>query len=349
MAQISVVVPAYNEADRIQACLREIALVLEDLDYEIIVVDDGSQDSTYPETMAIAAENARIRPVRQSSNRGKGAAVFLGLQYATGEIIAFLDADLELHPSLLLSFIETMHETEADAVIGSKMHPGSELKYPWFRRITSVVYSLLIRFLFGLNLHDTQTGIKLFRANVLRRVTQRLQVRRFAFDLELLVAVSRFGYKIVEAPVVVSFQRTHGGRIGTLTIGHMFVDTLRVFYWASFWKWLEPGPRVKFLMVAFALGLIMASMGMAHWLTLHIPIPPQLSTLARILTLRFVDTRVRDWILIGVGLMLVAWALVELNKSLLAAFARVDKGDLAGIMRRNHQPPGNLNEGPHDE
>jgi len=349
MAQISVVVPAYNEADRIRVCLREIALVLEDLDYEIIVVDDGSQDSTYQEMVAIAAENARVRPVRQSSNRGKGAAVFLGFQYATGEIIAFLDADLELHPSLLLSFIKTMHETESDVVIGSKMHPGSELRYPWFRRFTSVVYSLLIRFLFGLDLRDTQTGIKLFRANVLRCVTQRLKVRRFAFDLELMVAVSRFGYKIVEAPVVVSFQRTHGGRIGALTIGHMFVDTLKVFYWASFWKWLEPSPRVKFLMVAFVLGLIMASTGMAHWLTLHIPIPPRLSTLAWVLTLRFVDTQVRDWIMIGFGLMLVVWALVELNKSLLAAFARADKGDLAGIIRRNHQTPGDLDEETHDE
>jgi dolichol-phosphate mannosyltransferase len=344
MAQISVVVPAYNEADRIRACLREIALVLEDLDYEIIVVDDGSQDSTYQEAIAIAAENARIRPLRQSSNQGKGAAVFHGFQHATGEIIAFLDADLELHPSLLLSFIKIMHETEADVVIGSKMHPGSKLKYPWFRRITSTVYSRLVRFLFGLNLHDTQTGVKLFRANVLRRVVQRLQVRRFAFDLELLVAVGRFGYKIVEAPVVVSFQRAHGGRIGGLTIGHMFVDTLRVFYRASFWKWFEPSPRVKFWMVAFVLGLVVASMGMAHWLALHIPIPPQLSTLARVLTLRFMDTRVRDWLMIGFGLMLVAWALVELNKSLLAAFARADKGDLAGIMRRNHQIPDDLEE-----
>jgi glycosyltransferase involved in cell wall biosynthesis len=349
MAHISVVVPAYDEADRIQLCLREIALALKDLDYEIIVVDDGSQDSTYQEMVAAAAGNARIRPVRQSSNRGKGAAVLLGLQDATGEIIAFLDADLELHPSQLLSFIQTMRETGADVVVGSKRHPGSRLTVPWFRRITSVVSSRLIRFLFGLDLHDTQTGIKLFRADVLHRVARRLQVRRFAFDLELLVAVSRFGYRIVEAPVVVSFQRAHGGRIGALTIGHTFVDTLRVFYWASFWKWLDPSSRVKLLVVAFALGLIMATMGMAHWLTLHIPIPPQLSTLAWVLTLRFVDTQVRDWVMIVVGLLLVAWTLVELNKSLLAAFARADKGDLAGIMRRNHQTPGDLDQEPRDE
>ena len=349
MADISVVVPAYDEAGRIQLCLREIAHALKDLDYEIIVVDDGSQDATYQEIAVAAAENARIRPVRQASNQGKGAAVLLGLQHATGTMIAFLDADLDLHPGLLLSFIRTMHETKADVVIGSKMHPDSRLKYPWFRRITSIVYSRLIRFMFGLNLHDTQTGIKLFRADALHRVAQRLQVRRFAFDLELLVAINRFGYRIVEAPVVVSFQRAHGGRIGPLAIGHMLVDTLRVFYWASFWRWLAPSSRVKLLMVAFVLGLIMASTGMAHWLTLHIPVPPQLSDLARVLTLRFVDTRIRDWIMIVTGLLVVAWTLIELNKSLLAAFARTDKGDLAGIMRRNHQRPGNLNEEPSDE
>lgn len=237
LAQISIVVPAYNEADRIRVCLREIALAMEDWDYEIIVVDDGSQDSTYQETLAIAAENVHIHPIRQSSNRGKGAAVLLGFQRATGEIIALLDADLELHPRMLLSFIRIMHETQADVVIGSKMHPGSKLAdYPWFRRTASVAYSLLTRSLFDLDLHDTQTGIKLFRAGVLRHVGPRLRIRRFAFDLELLVIARHFGYKIIEAPVVVSFQRAHSGRIGVLTMGRMFVDTLKVFYWASFWK-----------------------------------------------------------------------------------------------------------------
>jgi len=348
MAQISVVVPAYNEAEHIQVCLHEIACVLKDLDYEVIAVDDGSHDSTYQEMLAVAAKNVRVRPVRQLSNQGKGAAVLLGCQYATGEMVAFIDADLELHPSLLLSFIEVMRKTEADIVIGSKGCPGSRLKYPWFRRMTSIAYSRLARFLFGLDLHDTQTGIKLVRANVLRRVVQRLQARRFVFDLELLVAVSRFGYKIVEVPVVVSFQRAHGGRIGCLTIAHMLVDTMRVFYRASFWKWLEPGPRVKFWMIALALGLVMASMGMAHWLTLHVPTSPLLTTLAWILTLRFMDTQVRDWIMIGFGLLLVALALVELNKSLLAAFARADKGGLAGIIRRNCHTSDDLDEEKHE-
>jgi glycosyltransferase involved in cell wall biosynthesis len=328
--------------------LHEITLVLEGLDYEIIAVDDGSRDSTYQEMLAVADENARVYPIRQLSNQGKGAAVFLGFQHATGEIVAFLDADLELPPRLLVSFMKIMRETEADVVIGSKMHPGSQLTYPFLRRITSNVYSLLNRFLFGLALHDTQTGIKLFRASVLHRVLPRLQVQRFAFDLELLVAVSRFGCKIVEAPVVVSFQRAHGGRIGVLAIVRMFWDTLKVFYWASFWKWLNPSPRVKFWIVALTLGLIVASTGMAHWLTLHIPIPPQLSTLAWILTLRFMDTQIRDWIMIVLGLVLAALALVELNKSLLVAFARADKGDLAGIMRHNRQASATLDEKTHE-
>ena len=333
---ISVVIPAFNEADRIGDCLRETALALQDLDYELIPVDDGSHDATFQEMTACAAQNPRVRPVRQPSNQGKGAAVFLGCQYATGEMVAFLDADLELHPAQLLAFIQVMRQTKASVVIGCKSHPDSQLTYPRFRQATSVVYSSLVQFLFGLDLHDTQTGIKLFRAEALRRIIPRLRVRRFAFDLELLVAASRYGYKIVQSPVVVSFQREHGGRINLVAIVRMFLDTLQIFYQASFWKWFEPGLRVRFWMVAFVVGLVVAAFGVAHLLVLWIPVP-QLSRLVYVLALRFIDARIRDAGLIIVGAALAGWALIELNKSLLAAFAHADKGDLASIMRRS--PP----------
>jgi glycosyltransferase involved in cell wall biosynthesis len=335
MTLISVVIPAYNEAAHIQACLHETALALRGLDYEIIAVDDGSRDATYEEMLTAASTNIRICPVCQPSNLGKGAALLFGCQHATGVMIAFLDADLELHPRQLLSFIKVMQETEADVVIGSKRHHDSRLTYPWFRHITSIAYSQMVQFLFGLDLRDTQTGIKLFRASVLHRVIPRLRVRRFAFDLELLVACNRFGYKIVPVPVVVSFQRAHSGRIGALAISRMFVDTLRILYQASFWKWLEPSLRVRFWMVGFVLGLVMASFGIAHWLTLYISIPPQLSGFVWLLTFKFVNLHTRDWIMIVLGIVLVIWALIELNKSLLAAFARADQGDLAGIMRKD--------------
>jgi glycosyltransferase involved in cell wall biosynthesis len=345
---ISVVIPAFNEADRIGDCLRETALALQGLDYEIIPVDDGSRDATFREMAACAAQNPRVRPVRQPSNQGKGAAVFLGCQHATGDLIAFLDADLELHPSQLLSFIHVMRQTKASVVIGCKSHPDSQLTYPRFRQATSVVYSALVQFLFGLDLHDTQTGIKLFRAETLRCIIPRLRARRFAFDLELLVAASRYGYKIAQSPVVVSFQREHGGRINLLAIARMFLDTLQIFYQASFWKWLEPGLRVRFWMVTLAVGLVVAAFGVAHLLMLWIPVP-QLSRLVYVLALRFIDARVRDAGLIVIGALLAGWALIELNKSLLAAFAHADKGDLASIMRRSPQDAEDHHRGPDEQ
>jgi len=345
VARISVVIPAYNEAERIQVCLDETVRVLQGLDYEIISVDDGSQDDTYEKMLFVAASNPRIRPIRQPANQGKGGALMTGSRQATGDLVAFLDADLELPPSQLLTFIQLMRETEADIVIGSKSHPESQLEYPWFRRITSIVYYQLIRFLFGLALHDTQTGLKLFQGYALRRIIPRLQVRRFAFDLELLVAASRFGYTIKEAPVVVSFQRGNTGRIGGQAIAHMLLDTLQIFYQASFWKWLEPGLKVRLWMTVLVLSLILFSFGLAHWLTLYIPIPPQLSGFAYLITLRFVNKEVRDWIMMVVGFAFVIGSLIELNKSLMAAFARADKGDLAGIIRRQHQNIGDIEKG----
>ncbi len=334
MPKLSVVIPAYNEAGRIGACLRETALTLRELDYELIPVDDGSQDETYHEMLGCAEQDPRIHPLRLPANQGKGAAVFLGCRHAAGELIAFLDADLELHPAQLLTLMQVMQSTQASVVIGCKSHPKSKIEYPLARQITSSVYAWLVQTLLGLNLHDTQTGLKLFRADALARIIPRLQARRFAFDLELLVAASRYGYKIVESPVVVSFQRANAGRINAWTIANMFMDTLRIFYQASFWKWLEPGPRIQFWMALFVLGLVTAAFGLAHWLALWLPIPPQFSTLAYILTLRFVDTRIRDWAMMAAGTVVTVWALIELNKSLMTAFARADKGDLASIVRR---------------
>lgn len=333
MKEISVVIPAYNEGQHIGFCLHETALALQGLDYEIIAVDDGSTDNTYQEMLTAAAENDSIRILHLPDNRGKGGAILYGCQHAKGDIIAFLDADLELHPKQLLLFIKAMEEAQADIVIGSKTHPESRVSYPTLRRIISRGYAFWVQFLFGLELRDTQTGIKIFRAYALKRIIPRLHVQQFAFDVEMLVAASRFGYRIIEIPVEVVYQRGNGGRIRMPQIWGMFVDTMRIYYQASFWKWLEPSFRVKFWMIVFVTSLVFASFGAAHWLTLHISIPPSVSGVFRIITLRFLNTEVRDWIMIVVGLFFGAWALVVLNRSLLSAFARADQGNIAGIVR----------------
>lgn len=116
-------------------------------------------------------------------------------------------------------------------IIGSKFHPLSKLKYPKIRKIISLTYSLILSLLFRLPLRDTQTGLKVFKAEVLRRVLHRLRCKRFAFDVELLANAHRLGYKIIEIPVFMNFKRPKKlGNIKFKDLYYAAIDTLAIFY-----------------------------------------------------------------------------------------------------------------------
>ena len=229
---LSILMPAYNEASSIAENVCETVETMQatGLDFEIIVIDDGSLDGTdAAASSALRAWPDHVRVVRCSRNEGKGNALICGASYARGEYVAFLDADMDLHPEQLASFVAIMNDTGTDAVIGSKFHPASRIDYPTERRIYSFFYYMLVRTLFGLPVRDTQTGIKLFKRPVLEHVMPRILVKRFAFDLELLANVHHFGYRIVEAPVTVNFKRVCS-RLRLPAVWNVFLDTLAIFY-----------------------------------------------------------------------------------------------------------------------
>jgi len=231
--KISIIVPVYNEEDRIYTNLKEIKKTFDDFgcEYEIIICDDGSQDSTLKEA-ARFGRDFRELPLVITHNRcnyGKGRALKKSFKYATGEYVIWLDGDLDLHPFQIPTFFDIMRLTKTDIVIGSKRHPNSVLYYPLSRRIMSIIYFSLIKFLFNLPVNDTQTGLKLFKREALRDVFKRILVKKFAFDLEVLVIAHHLGYKIAEAPVFLNSQRGFG-RIGIKSIFKMIWDTLAVWY-----------------------------------------------------------------------------------------------------------------------
>lgn len=240
---LSVVMPAFNEAALIERTLRETVAALGCVgELEIVVVDDGSVDGTADIAEEFAKDSpVRVRVMRLPRNRGKGYALNAGARLTGGDLVAFLDADLDLHPQQLLDLLDVMSRSGADVVIGSKLHPGSKVKCPPLRRFLSVGYFWMVRALFGLPIHDTQTGIKLFRAHVLDVVVPRLLVRRLAFDLEMLAVANRFGFVIAEAPVELDFQRSVG-RINLRDAARVFVDTLAVFYRLKLRRWYD-SPR----------------------------------------------------------------------------------------------------------
>jgi glycosyltransferase involved in cell wall biosynthesis len=332
LLEISVIIPAYNEEKIIRKTLTETSEALRGHEYEIIVVDDGSSDGTFAEAMAFAREHPEVRVLRAERNAGKGAALRLGTEAAQGALIAFLDADLELHPRQLWSLWAAMRAAEADGAVGSKHLAHSQVASPWLRRALSRIFAWLEKALFNLEWNDTQTGLKLFRAEVLRRAFPRVRVQRYAFDLELLVAASRFGYRILEVPVEVSFQRPGAGRIGLRAMVKMLWDLIAIYYRASFWRWLEPGLTTKVWIIVLALGIFTSGVGVGSLLS-RLWVPPWLRRALWYATLRFLPPIWRDLLILALGLALTLLALITLNKHLMAAFARPDRGDLAGIHR----------------
>lgn len=227
----SIIMPAHNLGRSIAANIGKVVEVFSasGLNFEIVVVDDGSSDSTFREISTAAAANPAIICVRLEQNSGKGAALKKGFRSSRGDFIIFLDADLDLPPGQAKHFFTVMEQSGSDIVIGCKMHRHSRLSYPMHRRIMSRAYFVMVKLLMGLPLHDTQTGLKLFRRAALEAAFPRMLVKAFAFDLELLAIAYEAGFTISEAPVELTFQKRAYPFKATAVI-RTAIDTLAIFY-----------------------------------------------------------------------------------------------------------------------
>jgi glycosyltransferase involved in cell wall biosynthesis len=160
---------------------------------------------------------------------GKGFALRYGVARSRGQIVTFIDGDGDIDPAQISAYLQIMRETGADIVVGSKRHPASQVIYPPLRRLYSAVYQLLLRLLFRLEVRDTQVGLKLFRRAVLAAVLPRIVVKRYAFDLELLVVARHLGFShVVEAPVRIG--RRFSSTINRRAIVSILWETAAIWY-----------------------------------------------------------------------------------------------------------------------
>lgn len=229
---LSIIMPAYNEEKLIYNSIMTTLDVVQGFTekLELIVVNDGSIDNTKNEILKAKKKDKRVKIVSSKKNHGKGRAIISGLTEALGEYIAFLDADLELFPDQLEGYLHVMKQKNYDVVIGCKFHKDSQLKYPFKRKVMSIGYYLMLRILFHLNVKDTQTGIKLFKASVLKPVAHLISTSGFAYDVELLVALNRRGCTIKQMPVhVVYVRKKDSKRIVFKDIIKAFKDTWLIF------------------------------------------------------------------------------------------------------------------------
>lgn len=229
---LSLIVPAYQQEKSITSDLKNLtkALFKLKIPFEIIVVNDGSTDKTYKNAKSVASRNIRV--VGYPNNQGKGYAVRYGMKLAKGTIIGFIDAGMDIDPEGITMLLNHMRWYNADIIVGSKLHPVSQVNYPVTRRILSWGYRTITRVLFGFKIRDTQVGMKIFKRRVVRSVFPRLLVKKFAFDIEVLAVSYNLGFKrIYEAPVRLHFaQGSISSKNFWKVVAHTMWDTLAVFY-----------------------------------------------------------------------------------------------------------------------
>ncbi len=226
---ISLVIPAYNEEERLRSTLKGAVLFLRRLGvtFEIIIINDGSDDATE----SIARDFCRpggsgygktCRLISYALNQGKGFAVRQGVESARGQYLLICDADGSIPPGelkKLLPFARKGYEL----VVGSRAVPGARglVDQPWVRRILGRVFNLLVAFLITRMASDTQCGFKLLEARTARKIFSLTTINGFAFDVEMLYLARKMGFVLKEVPVrCTSFKRS---RV------NLFSDSWRMF------------------------------------------------------------------------------------------------------------------------
>ncbi len=213
---LSIVIPAYNEAVTLPGNLAEVFAFLRKQPFraEVIVVDDGSADRTASIVEGLLERHPRLRLIR-NAHCGKGFAVRTGITAATGTFIFQCDADLSMPISELPKLLEPLQRGECDIAIGSRVR---RYRFPWYRRLMSVVFHWIVMALAVRNVSDTQCGFKCYRGEAAHDLFRRAllyrtpdQVRGSAvtgFDVEILFLAQKMGYRIREVPVEWYFAET---------------------------------------------------------------------------------------------------------------------------------------------
>ncbi len=200
---LSLILPAYNEALRLPPYLSDVRAYLDRRytdRYEVIVVDDGSEDSLAGVLEQAVAPWSQLRGLRHARNQGKGAAVRSGVLASHGRLVLFADADGATPIAEEAALAEAI-AAGADVAVGSRLLAGADRRRHPFRALVGWAFAAVARRLLKLSIRDTQCGFKMFRGDAGREIFSQVREARYLFDLEVLVLADRLGLKTVEVPV----------------------------------------------------------------------------------------------------------------------------------------------------
>jgi dolichyl-phosphate beta-glucosyltransferase len=227
---LSVVIPAYNEADRLPATLRDLGAFLDGdpRPAEVIVVDDGSTDETSNVVRRVEAADSRFRLIRLPQNRGKGFAVRTGIVNSSGRLVLFADAD-GATPFTELSRLEHHLASGSRIAIGSRAirDHATRVEARIYRRVAGRLFHAVVRLYAIRGFNDTQCGFKLFDAEAAHDLFSRMRMSGYSFDVEVLLMAQRAGYRVAEVPV--NWIHQPGSKVRVVRDGlRMAIDVLRI-------------------------------------------------------------------------------------------------------------------------
>jgi hypothetical protein len=201
--QVSLILPAHNEAIRIEEAVNQTAKALNEItsSFEIIIAEDGSDDGTDQIAKKLAMEHSYIKHLHSEFRMGKGGALSRAFKSANGDILCFIDVDLATGMIHLKELIYSISVEGYDFSIGSRMIPGSDTKRSLKRGVASKGFKFLVRTVLSSNIYDHQCGFKAFKREPLFNLLDRVQDKSWFWDAELLVLAQRHGYKVKEFPV----------------------------------------------------------------------------------------------------------------------------------------------------
>lgn len=226
--RLSLIIPAYNEENRLPESLAQIAAFVEAQDYaiEVIVVNNNSRDATPEIAEAFAAEHSYARALHEP-RQGKGAAVRTGMLAGAGDYLFICDADLSMPVEEVSKFMPPVR-SGYDVAIASREVPGSRrIGEPEYRHFMGRVFNFIVRVLAIPRIHDTQCGFKVFRRDVAEEVFRLQTIDGWAFDVEVLFIALKRGYRLVEVPITWYYReqsRVHPVRDSI----NMLIEVLRV-------------------------------------------------------------------------------------------------------------------------
>lgn len=195
----SLVLPAYNEASRLEKCVLAVRKELSGISYEIIIAEDGSKDGTDKIAEKLAKRYRNVRHLHNDKKLGRGMALKNAFSHAKGSSMGYIDVDMATDARYLKELVR--YSFQFDAVTGSRYAKGSSTSRPLARSVVSRAYNLMIRFFLGVPLNDAQCGFKAFSKRFVKKEIIPLQEKSWAWDTVVMATAFRKGYSVKEFPV----------------------------------------------------------------------------------------------------------------------------------------------------